>query len=44
VYVSTAYSQCPYSEIKEEIYPMHVDYKHIFDGEMVDEGIAMKLW
>jgi hypothetical protein len=42
--VSTAYSQCPYYEIKEEICPMHVDYKHIFDGKMLDEGIAMKLW
>ena len=44
MYVSTAYSQCPYNEIKEEIYPMHVDFKHIFDGEKLNEEIAMKLW
>jgi len=44
VYVSTAYSQCPHSEIKEEIYPMHVGNKHIFDGKIVDEEVAMKLW
>jgi len=44
VYVSTAYSQCPYNEIKEEIYPMHVDDKHIFEGKMLDEVAAMKHW
>ncbi|GFG36354.1 hypothetical protein Cfor_05961 [Coptotermes formosanus] len=42
VYVSTAYSQCPNSEIKEEVYPMPVDNGQIFDGKMLDEEIAMK--
>ena len=43
VYVSTAYSQCPRSEIKEEVYPVPVDYKQIFDGNMLDEETAEKV-
>jgi hypothetical protein len=42
--VSTAYSHCPYNEIREEIYPLHVDYKQVFDGKVLDEEIAMKIW
>ncbi|GFG36353.1 hypothetical protein Cfor_05960, partial [Coptotermes formosanus] len=40
----SAYSQCPNSEIKEEVYPMPVDNGQIFDGKMLDEEIAMKVW
>ncbi|PNF39259.1 hypothetical protein B7P43_G16960 [Cryptotermes secundus] len=34
VYVSTAYSQCPHSEIEEKIYPM--DLKLSAEGEILD--------
>jgi hypothetical protein len=44
VYVSTAYSQYPYSEIKEEMYPLHVDYKQIFVGKKLEEEILMEVW
>jgi hypothetical protein len=44
VYVSTAYSQCPRSEIKEEIYSVPVDYKQIFEGRLLDEETIMKVW
>jgi hypothetical protein len=43
VYVSTAYSQCPHSEIKEEVYPLPIEYKQIFDGKIVDEETMMKV-
>jgi hypothetical protein len=35
VYVSTAYSQCPHSEIEEKIYPMDLKLpvEEDFDGE-----------
>jgi len=44
VYVSTAYSQCPHREIREQVYPVSLDYQHIFDGRMLDEETAMNIW
>jgi hypothetical protein len=37
VYVSTAYSQCPHSEIEEKIYPMDLDLpveEEVMDGKL----------
>jgi len=44
VYVSTAYSQCPHCEIREEVYPVPLDYGQIFCGKMLDEGRAKEMW
>jgi hypothetical protein len=44
VYVSTAYSQCPHREIREEVYPVPLDYQQIFEGKMLDEETAKKVW
>jgi hypothetical protein len=44
VYVSTAYSQCPDCEIKEEVYTVLIDYQQIFYGKMLDEETAKKIW
>jgi len=43
-YVSTFYSQCPHCEIKEEVYPVPLDYQQIFDGKPLDEETAKKAW
>jgi len=44
VYVSTAYSQCPHCEIREEVYPVPLDYHQILDGKILDEGTAKSVW
>jgi hypothetical protein len=40
--VSTAFSQCPHSEIKEEVYPLPIEYKQIFNDKL-DEETMMKV-
>jgi hypothetical protein len=42
VFVSTAYSQCPHSEIKEEVYPTDVDHRHLVEAAFLDEESGMK--
>ena len=37
VYVSTAYSRRPHCEIREQVYPVPIDYQQIFDGKMLDK-------
>ena len=44
VYVSTAYSQCPHREIREQVYPVSLDYQQIFDGRILDEESAKRVW
>jgi hypothetical protein len=44
VYVSTAYSQCPHYEIKEDVYPVPLDFQQIFEGNLLDEETAKKVW
>ena len=44
VYVSTAYSQCPHCEIREEVYPVPLDYQRIFEGNLLDEETANRVW
>jgi len=44
VYVSTAYPQCSHCLIREEVYPVPLDYQQICDGKMLVEEIAKKVW
>jgi hypothetical protein len=44
VYVSTAYSQCPHYEIREDVYPVPLDFQQIFEGYLLDEETAKKVW
>ena len=31
-------------EIREDVYPVPLDYQHIFEGKMLDEETAKKVW
>jgi hypothetical protein len=44
VYVSTAYSQCPRCVIREPVYPVPLDYRQIFEGNLLDEETAKRVW
>jgi hypothetical protein len=44
VYVSTAYSQCPRCEIREDVYPVPLDYQQMFYGKKLDEETVKKIW
>ena len=44
VYVSTAYSQCPRCEIREQVYPVPLDYQRIFEGNLLDKETANRIW
>jgi hypothetical protein len=35
---------CVYSEIRKKVYPVSLDYRKIFDGKMMDEETAKKVW
>jgi hypothetical protein len=42
VFVSTAYSQCPLSEIKEEVYPVDVDHRMLTEAKSLDGESGLK--
>jgi hypothetical protein len=42
VFVSTAYSQCPHSEIKEQVYPIDVDHRQPVEVTSLDGESEMK--